>query len=87
MINPSNKTSAYPTNSYETYTPTPMSSSQQYITSEFSNTVSPTNSSSLIMNENTMPVDHVEQTGISLFSKILFFVIVNLKIIQINDET
>lgn len=56
------KSSTYSSNSYEAYVPTPMSSSQQFITSEFSNNmVPPTNSSSLI-NENTIPVSHVPQT-------------------------
>lgn len=57
------KSSTYSSNSYEAYVPTPMSSSQQFITSEFSNNmVPPTNSSSLI-NENTIPVSHVPQIG------------------------
>jgi len=38
------------------------SSQQQFITSEFSNMVPSTDSSSLI-NENTIPVTHVPQTG------------------------
>jgi len=57
------KSSTYSSNTYEAYIPTPMSSSQQFITPEFSNNmVPPTNSSSLI-NENTIPVSHVPQTG------------------------
>uniref|UniRef100_A0A2H8TWT7 Regulation of nuclear pre-mRNA domain-containing protein 2 n=2 Tax=Melanaphis sacchari TaxID=742174 RepID=A0A2H8TWT7_9HEMI len=56
------KSSTYSTSNYEAYVPTPMLSSQQFITSEFSNNmVPPTNSSSLI-NENTLPVSHVPQT-------------------------
>ncbi|XP_025412490.1 uncharacterized protein LOC112684960 isoform X2 [Sipha flava] len=63
VVNPNDKSTAYSTNSYEAYVPTPMSSSQQYITSEFSNIVSPNNSSSQIINENTMPVNLVGQTA------------------------
>jgi len=62
QMNDHNKSSTYSTSSYEAYVPTPMSSSQQFITSEFSNMVPPTDSSSLI-NENTIPVTHVPQTG------------------------
>jgi hypothetical protein len=69
VVNPNDKSTAYSTNSYEAYVPTPMSSSQQYITSEFSNIVSPNNSSSQIINENTMPVNLVGQTGILKFIK------------------
>jgi len=62
-MNNQNKSSTYPTSSYEAYVPTPMSSSQQFITPEFSNNmIPPTNSSSLI-NENTIPVSHVPQSG------------------------
>lgn len=63
QINDHNKSSTYSASSYEAYVPTPMSSSQQqFITSEFSNMVPPTDSSSLI-NENTIPVTHVPQMG------------------------
>ncbi|XP_026821927.1 regulation of nuclear pre-mRNA domain-containing protein 2 isoform X3 [Rhopalosiphum maidis] len=56
------KSSTYSTSSYEAYVPTPMPSSQQFLTSEFSNNmIPPTNSSSLI-NENTIPVSLVPQT-------------------------
>lgn len=79
MVNTNNKSTAYSTNSYEAYVPTPMSSSQQYITSEFSNIVPPTNSS-LIMNENTLPVNLVGQIGITLISKIVIFLNVCLKV-------
>lgn len=62
-MNNHNKSSTYSTSSYEAYVPTPMSSSQQFITTEFSNNmIPPTNSSSLI-NENTIPVSHVPQTA------------------------
>lgn len=57
-----NKSTSYSTNSYEAYIPTPMPSSQQYITPEFSNILS-SNSSSLV-NENPIPVTHIQQPGI-----------------------
>lgn len=63
MDSQNNKSTTYSTNSYEAYVPTPMPSSQQYTTPEFSNSL-PSNSSSLV-NEN--PVTHVQQTGIFLF--------------------
>lgn len=63
QMNNHNKSSTYSTSSYESYIPTPMSSSQQFLSTEFSNNmIHPTNSSSLI-NENTIPVSHVPQTG------------------------
>lgn len=58
-----NKLTTYPTDNFEAYVPTPMSSSQQYIASEFSSTVPPNNPSSFV-NENTIPVTHVQQPGI-----------------------
>jgi len=62
-MNNHNKSSTYSTSSYEAYVPTPMPASQQFITTEFpNNMIPPTNSSSLI-NENTIPVSHVPQTG------------------------
>lgn len=63
QISNHDKSSTYSTSSYEAYVPTPMPSSQQFLNSEFSNNmIPPTNSSSLI-NENTIPVSHVPQTG------------------------
>ncbi|XP_029348655.1 regulation of nuclear pre-mRNA domain-containing protein 2-like isoform X2 [Acyrthosiphon pisum] len=60
-MNNYNKSSVYSTSSYEVSVPTPMSSSQQLIISEFSNNmVPPTNTTSLI-NEKTKPVFHVPQ--------------------------
>jgi len=61
-MNDHNKSSTYSTSSYEAYVPTPMPSSQQFMTSEFSNMAPPINSSSL-MNENTIPVTQVPQTS------------------------
>lgn len=57
------KLTTYPTDNFEAYVPTPMSSSQQYIASEFSNIVLPNNTPSLV-NENTIPMTHVQQAGI-----------------------
>lgn len=59
-----NKSTAYSANNYEAYVPTPLPSSQQYVTTEFSNILS-SNSSSLV-NENPIPVTHIQQTGILL---------------------
>jgi len=62
-MNNLNKSSTFSTSSYEAYVPTPMSSSQQFITTEFSNNVIPPTNSSSLINENTIPVSHVPQTG------------------------
>jgi len=62
-MNNHNKSSTYSTSSYEAYVPTPMSSSQQFITTEFSNNMMPPTNSSSLINENTIPVSHVPQTG------------------------
>lgn len=59
-----NKSTSYSANSYEAYVPTSMSSSQQYITTEFSNILS--SNSSTLVNENPIPVTHIQQTGILL---------------------
>lgn len=59
-----NKSTLYTANNYEAYVPTSMSSSQQYITTNFSNILS-SNSSSLV-SENPIPVTHIQQTGILL---------------------
>lgn len=63
QMNNHNKSSTFSTSSYEAYVPTPMSSSQQFITTEFSNNVIPPTNSSSLINENTIPVSHVPQTG------------------------
>lgn len=65
LNNQNNKSTSYPSNSYEAYVPTPMSSSQQYISSEFPDMVQP-NISSALVSENTLSVTHVQQTGILL---------------------
>lgn len=62
MNNLSNKSTTYSTNSYEAYVPTPVSSSQHYLNSEFLNIV-PSSNSSILVSENTAPVTLVQQTG------------------------
>jgi len=58
-----NKITPFSVDNFEAYVPTPMSSSQQYnMTSEFSNMV-PSNNSSSLVNENTIPIVEVQQTG------------------------
>lgn len=65
IINLNDKSITYPTDSYEVYVPTPMSSSQQYINPEVSNVVPPIDSTSHL-NENIIPVPHMLQTGIKI---------------------
>lgn len=65
-----NKLTTYPADNFEAYVPTPMSSSQQYIVSEFSNIIPPNNPPSFV-NDNTIPVAHVQQTGIFQFNLII----------------
>lgn len=55
-----------------------MSSSQQYMSSEFSDMVQP-NISSALVSENTLSVTHVQQTGISQL-----IIILSLKIIVLR---
>lgn len=62
-MNNHSKSSTFSTSSYEAYVPTPMSSSQQYITSEFSNNMAPPINSSSLTNENAIPVAHVQPTS------------------------
>lgn len=63
IINLNDKSITYPTDGYEVYEPTPMSSSQLYITPEVANVVPPIDPSSHI-NENIIPVPHILQTGV-----------------------
>lgn len=71
--NVKNKSTTYSTDNYEAYVPTPMSSSLPYLSSEFSN-VLPINTinSSTLVNENTVPVTHVQPTGNLQFNKTVF---------------
>lgn len=69
--NLNSKSTTYSTDSYA-YVPTPMSSSQQYTNSEFSN-VAPCNSSSILVSENTTPVALIQETGNLKFNPINFF--------------
>lgn len=72
-----NKSTSYSSNNYDAYVPTPMPSSQQYITTEFSNIIS-SNSSSLV-NENPIPVTHIQQTGMFFFIIIQFYLMIKIK--------
>jgi len=57
------KSSRYSKNNYEFNECTPMSSSQQFITSEFSNNMVPPTTLSTQINENTHLEFHVPQMG------------------------
>lgn len=69
--NLNSKSTTYSADSYA-YVPTPMSSSQRYTNSEFSNTA-PSNSSSILVSENTTPVAHIQETGNLKCNPIFFF--------------
>lgn len=64
-MNNHNNSITYSTNNYKADVPTPISSNQQYIASKISK-FSSSDSSSLV-NEDSVPMAHIQPTGIFLF--------------------